>query len=290
MITAWIFILLCVSCSVWVAHLLKQVEVRRLDTVRVLTVNYAAAFLTASLVHLFRYRQLPSGLSEIPVPLMILALLIGLIFISNYFLYSKSVHRNGVGISIASMRMSLVFPVLISVLWYGDPLTGTQWVGIGLVFPALMLLLPETKTLFKGAFTSGWMLLLLFLLTGIGDLSLKIYEVEYSTLLADELFIAGVFAAALLAGTFFLLIRGGLAPNRQELQIGITIGIPNFLTILFLIEALHRLSGGVVYSAVNLLTVLGGTLIGVTIWKDQIKNHQWVAIFLALLSILFLLM
>ncbi|MEX0945334.1 MAG: hypothetical protein WDZ38_06615, partial [Balneolaceae bacterium] len=61
-------------------------------------------------------------------------------------------------------------------------------------------------------------------------------------------------------------------------------------TSIFLISALEIMNGAVVYSSVNVLTVMGGTLLGVIRWKDRFTNAQWVGIFLTLFSIVLLIL
>jgi multidrug transporter EmrE-like cation transporter len=75
----------------------------------------------------------------------------------------------------------------------------------------------------------------------------------------------------------------------MEIFIGACIGIPNMLSAVFLIEALERMNGAVVYSLVNVLSVIGGTFVGVVFWGDRFTRMQWLGIVLTISSILLLL-
>ena len=282
----WIYIVLCAISSVMIAHFFKVAESRNLSTVRVLTANYLIAFPSAFLLYGGQGR---SGVlsQELLFPI-ILAILVGVVFIFNFFIYSKSVDLNGVGISIAAMRISLIVPVLLSTLWYLELLTFNQWVGLTLVFLVLYLLLPNKKSLFKGSFNAGWLLPLLFLFTGIGDASLKIYEAEYSQFLSKGEFMAVVFLTAFVVGTAAILIRREWQFKKIEYLLGACIGVPNMLAAIFLIEALERMNGAVVFSLVNVLTVIGGTFVGVIFWEDRFTKMQWLGIVLTVVSILML--
>lgn len=285
--TGWIFILLSAGCSVSIAHFLKLVEFKKLNTVRVLTVNYFIAT-TAAFLLPGNSAGFNMDLST-ALPALILAVIVGVIFIANFFIYSKSVNYNGVGVSVAAMRISLIIPVLLSTLWYLDLLTPLQWIGVMTVFAALFLLLPNKRKMLREPLSAAWLLVLLFLGTGLGDGSLKIYEVEFAEMLSKQQFMGLVFLSAMFVGLMVMGIRKNWKINSEELLFGIAIGIPNLYSAIFLIEALQRLNGAIVYSSVNILIVLGATLLGMMRWNDKLSRLQWAGIIFTIVAILLLL-
>jgi len=284
--SGWIYIVLCSISSILIAHFFKVAESRKLRTVRVITINYLIAFPTAYLFYGGHF-QIKNFTEELLYPIL-LAVIVGGIFIFNFFIYSKSVDLNGIGISIAAMRISLIVPVLLSTVWYLELLTLNQWTGLILVFIILYLLLPNKKSVFRGSFNAGWLLPILFVFTGIGDASLKIYEVEYSDLLTKGEFMSIVFFVAFLAGIAAIAYKNIWKFDKMEFFVGSCIGVPNMLAAIFLIEALERLNGAVVFSVVNVLTVIGGTVVGVLFWKDQFTPMQWAGLILTIISIFLL--
>lgn len=286
--SGWIFIILSALTSILIAHFLKLSESRDLNTIRVLTVNYFVASVAALFLNIHSGPDIEQ-IELISQPIL-LSGFVGAIFIANFFFYSKSVFHNGVGISIAAMRISLIIPVLLSTIWYMELLSLVQWVGVFLVFATLFLLLPRKRKVdFKIKKESGWLLLLLFLGTGVGDASLKVFESEYSEIIGKELFMGFVFLTAFIIGIMTLVIRREFQFNLKEMMLGMAIGIPNLLTSIFLIMALERMNGAVVYSSVNVLTVVGGTMIGIIIWKDHFTKTQWAGILLTIISIVLLI-
>jgi drug/metabolite transporter (DMT)-like permease len=286
----WLFILLCAACSVLIAHFFKVVEFRKLNTVRVLTINYLIATITAVLMSGYQqpFSEISISAGDIYGPFL-LAIFTGTLFITNFFIYSKSVHYNGVGISVAAMRISLIIPVLLSILWYLEMLSPLQWAGVFMVFITLFLLLPNKNDLLKEPFSAAWLLVLIFVFTGVGDASLKVYEEEFSGLLLKQQFMAMVFFTALFIGAAVLTVQKKWKLKKQELLLGAAIGIPNLLTAIFLIEALERMNGAIVYSAVNVLTVAGATILGIVRWSDRFTRLQWTGIILAVIAILVLI-
>lgn len=285
--SGWIFILLSSSCSVLIAHLLKVTEFKKLGTTKVLTVNYVIASLVAFLSPV-REAELDFSFAS-AMPALVLAGIVGFIFIANFFIYSKSVNKNGVGISVAAMRMSLLIPVLLSTFWYMELMNTRQWVGFFAVILALFLLLPNKRRMLSEPKSAAWLLILLFLGTGLGDGSLKIFEVDYSSYLTKEQFMGTVFLSATIIGFGAVLLKGDLKFSKQEIWMGILVGIPNLYSAIFLIEALEVMNGAVAYSAVNMLTVLGATVLGMIRWGDIVTPAQWAGIIATLLSILLLM-
>lgn len=283
----WIYIGLCTISSVLIAHFFKVAEKQNLSTVRVITVNYLIAFPSVFLLYGGQHRADVSS-NEYLLPIL-LAIFVGGIFIFNFFIYSKSVDLNGVGISIAAMRISLIVPVLLSTLWYLELLTLKQWMGLIFVFLVLYLLLPNKKSLSTGSFHAGWLLPVLFLFTGIGDASLKIYESEYAQIFSKGEFMGMVFLTAFVVGVATILVKKEWHFKKMEFLVGVCIGIPNMLAATFLIEALERMNGAVVFSLVNVFTVMGGTFVGVIFWNDRFTKMQWIGILLTILSILLLI-
>lgn len=283
----WIFIILTSVCSILIAHLFKIVEHTEARTTAVLTVNYAFATIIALLLSFRNPGFAPSNFMAEPTT-MFLGIATGVVFIINFFTYSKSVYLNGVGVSVAAMRVSLFIPVILSTIWYLEPLLPRQWVGIVFVFIALILLLPDKKNLLNKNFSAGWLLVVLFLLTGFGDSALKIYEVDFSGDIVKEMFMGIVFFTSFITGLIYFLITHKGFFTKKEIWLGCCIGLPNLLTAIFLIAALEVMNGAVVYSAVNVLTVLGGTLLGLMRWKDKYTGLQIIGLSLTIISVILL--
>jgi len=286
MTTGFFYILLSSACSVLIAHLLKVAEHKKLNTLNVLIVNY----LTAALYSWTISMEINPArvVQEIPLFLWLLAGITGFFFITNFFFYSKSVYLNGVGVSISAMRISLIIPVFVSAFWYMENIGLKEWIGIVLVFTALILLIPEKRSFFKKNFPASWLLILLFFFTGFGDASLKIFESELSGSFKKELFMSLVFVSALFAGFVKKQLGKKYPITRSELFMGIIIGIPNLYSSLFLIDALFLMNGAIVYPVVNIMTVLGGTVLGLAKWGDFLTPSQWTGIIITLVAILLL--
>lgn len=284
---AYLFLVLSSVCSLAIAHLLKLTEVKKLRTLNTLTVNYLVAFVFA-----FSVGGYSSGNMMLAVPslyLVLFCITVGAFFISNFVVYGKSVHINGVGVTIAAMRLSLLIPVLVSVFIYTEYLNIPRVVGVLLVFGSLFLLIPRSKNLKIGKINASWLLLIIFVLSGFADVSLKIYQEEFSMTLNESMFMGMVFFGAFLIGVTLCLLRAGPLIRKKEAMLGAVIGIPNLYSSIFLIYALDGISGSIAYPIVNILNVLGGTFLGLLIWNDSVSLKQWIGIVTAIIAIILLI-
>lgn len=284
---AYLFLLLSSICSLAIAHLLKLNEVRGLRTLNTLTVNYAVAAVFALTAGM-------TGASETLASsratyLFLFCIIVGAFFIGNFVVYGKSVHANGVGVTIASMRLSLLIPVLISVFLYAEFLNIPKMLGVALALGSLVLLIPKKKKLETGEVNTSWLLLVIFILSGFADASLKIYEEEFSVALNELTFMGLVFLGAFVIGLVFCIVRSRPLLTKKEIILGAAIGIPNLYSSIFLIYALAGISGSVAYPMVNILNVLGGTFLGLLIWNDKVSYRQWAGIAIAIIAILLLI-
>ncbi len=284
---AYLFLILSSVCSLTIAHLLKVTETKNLRTLNTLTVNYIVAAIFAFLVGY--ESNTGSAFVSYSAILFMFCIIVGAFFIGNFVAYSKSVHTNGVGITIAAMRLSLLIPVVISIYWYAEYLSGLKIVGILGVFGAMLLLIPKKNHIKIGSISASWLLILIFVLSGFADASLKIYEEEFSSNLNELTFMGLVFLGAFIIGLIVALLRKGPLVTKKEALLGAAIGIPNLYSSIFLIYALGGISGSVAYPIVNILNVLGGTFLGLIIWNDQVSTKQWMGISMAVIAILLLI-
>lgn len=281
-----LFVLLSAICSILLAHVLKSIETRQLATINVLTVSYLVATMVAIGINLW------NGLSLIPdFPLWfwLFVVVIGVLFITNFFIFSKSVEANGVGVTLAAMRVSLFVPIIISVVIYGEEMNLSKISGISLVFVAMALFIMARRALKLEGVSNHILLLALFVMSGMADASMKIYEQEMMHIASEAHFLGVVFFVALCIGIAVSTYQGNLQKIQiSEVKYGIFLGVPNLLTSIFLIFALSQLDASVVYALVNVLVIVGGTLLGVLFWKDRLTPKEWAGVFVAATAIVLL--
>lgn len=286
--TALTFITLSIVSSLVLAQCLKIAENKSRNVLRVLVWNY----LTAALLGFASWKITSpnAALPEIPVWLWLLASLLAIIFIGNLFVFSRSIHRVGMGISFAAMRMSLIIPIGISLLMFNEHLSSVQWAGMACTFAALLLLLPRGNAQPEkmGSLKHAWLPVLIFMMTGIADTGMKVFAELFSESISESLFLTGIFFLAFLAGMLRLSLKGEIKLLPPEINLGLVTGVANFGATVFLILALQRIPGSIVFPVVNVSLVVLGCITGVLFWKDALSRRQWAGIALAIFALLLL--
>lgn len=279
----FLYLILSVLCSLIIVHLLKVVKYRQARMLPVLTVNYWVATVIASV------SSSGSAITlALPIRLILLTGTAGALFILNFIVYGSSVNRNGVGVSVTAMRLSLVIPVLVSIIGYRERINFLIITGLIGVFTALFLL-SRVRNQKKETEWKPILLIALFLGTGFSDAALKIFRENGVGFMNPDLFMAGVFGTAFLIGITGVILRRQYRIKLNEIGFGVMIGIPNLYSSIFMIMALKYIGGAIAFSIVNILIVAGGTILGYVYWKDRITKRQFRGIMIGMVSIVLMI-
>jgi multidrug transporter EmrE-like cation transporter len=95
------------------------------------------------------------------------------------------------------------------------------------------------------------------------------------------------FAVAFVLCTVLVLVKKE-KPGLRELLYGSLIGIPNFFSAKFLLEALTKLPAVVVYPSFSVATMLIVTLAGVAVFRERLSKQQWIALAAIIIALVFL--
>lgn len=279
-----LFIFLAVLCSLLLAHLLKTIEHARLSRIRVLTVNYFIACSTAVL-HSY-IASPPLQLSNISPEILGIAFWLGVMFIVTFFIFSKSIDVNGVGVSVTAMRISLVLPVTAGIMMFNETAEYQKIAGITLILLSLVVLIPLKKA---GRFrinSDSLLLLMIFIITGTNDVLLKVFEQNFTVIISETWFAAILFFVSFLSGAVYIAATKQYKLSPKEITYGIGIGVINLYSTIFLLYALRHLEASVVFPAINISVVVGGTIVGIYAWKDKLNYKQWLGLLLACIGLI----
>ena len=277
---------LSVLCSSLIFVIFKLFDVYKIQTFYAIVVNYMVASLTGLFFN--PYSIAPSGLMQQSWFMITVAL--GVLFILIFNIMAKSSQLNGVGVTSVATKMSLVIPVIFSVLYYKDVLSGWQVLGIFLALTAVYLASLKAKgtQLEKNHL---WLPLLVFIGSGIIDTSIKYIQDAHLDNGQYPIFSSTVFGAAAFTGILcigYKSIQNSFKVNFRNVLGGICLGIPNYFSIYFLLRALNNesLNSASVFTINNVAIVMFSTLLGIVLFKERLGLKNWLGILLAVISIL----
>lgn len=272
-----------------IAHLLKWNSHKPTREPQIYWVNYLIATILCFLASSERQVLLDPEV----LPELAFAGLIGVFYVSNLILMAKSVATNGIGLTLSVMRLSLVFPVLFSVYFFHESLSGIRLIGLLVAFLALLVLFnPSQGSVQIQGSTSTHRnlryLAIIFLITGLSDVGLKMFESMEAARLDSWLFMSIIFLMCSLVMSAIIVKQPLPWPNRQEWIAGVWIGLPNVAGTAFMLAALTTIPASVAFPVSNLSIIILGTLLGRVYWKDTLTTRQYSVIALCILAIFLL--
>lgn len=213
------------------------------------------------------------------------ALALGVLFFLLFNLIAHITQVYGVSISVLANKMSLVIPVILAVLFLGEGFSVLKGFGIFIALIGIALTIYKSdKPIAKKAFALPF---ILFLGSGILDFSLKLNQ---TYLLADTsyfAFVASIFLGAFLFGLIFSLMSKKINLNKTNFIAGLGLGIPNFFSIYFLMQALNlpNIESTILFPINNSGILVVSTLFGILFFKEKLTFINGLGIVFCLIGI-----
>jgi drug/metabolite transporter (DMT)-like permease len=276
-----IYLIFSILSSVLVAVIIRLNEARNLNRAGVMLFNY----ITAAAIGILLTNELPS-LKTFSI-LLPLGSFTGFIYVATFFVYMYSVRQMGMAIPVTVTRLSVVVPVLGSVIIFSEAITSIQSLGILMALISIFLFSWNDKKVKANTDRKEFYLpILLFLMMGSGDFSLKVFQGIYP---ADYLmsFIILVFVISSILSLFLVLVKR-VKISRQIIIAGFLLGIPNYFSAYFILKALQQLSGAITFTLNNIGIIMLSTFLGFIIWREPLKRKAIFAIAFAIISVILL--
>lgn len=284
-----IYLLLSILSSSVIFTTFKITERFKTNLVKLITVNYLVAALLG-----FSFNHNPLSVSDaLTSKWLPFALLIGFSFILMFFLIGYSTRLSGVAVTTIAGKMSMVIPILFSILYFSEKTTILK--VSGLVLATVAVFLTSYRSVNKAKNLILFILpIAIFLGSGITDSIVKYAQNYFVPNSMSLLFPAMVFLTALLLGLLFILINPKSISKSftiAELIGGTILGIANFGSLYFFILALNnsKLDSSIVFGLSNICIVLFSILIGSIMFKEKLSRVNFSGVLMAVIAILILM-
>tara|TARA_Y100000385_G_scaffold210654_1_gene218606 strand:- start:1117 stop:1983 length:867 start_codon:yes stop_codon:yes gene_type:complete len=268
--------------------LFKYFERFKVNNLQAIVSNYFTAGILALLSSI--YSGLEFEISSIlKADYFPAALTIGFLFIITFNLLAYGTQKVGIAVTTVTNKMSMVIPVIIGVYLFNEQLQFLQLTG--LILAILAIYFSSTK---KGKleFDKKYLLLILFIFFGQGIADGILNWAQKTSIQSNNTapFFASIFLIAGLLGGLYMVYD--LFKNKVEFQLkniiwGISLGIPNFLTLHFFIQALQNssLQSAQIFPIVNMGIIVVSSIGGILLFKEKLSISNWSGIGLAILAI-----
>ena len=261
-----IFLILAICSSAMVAIMMRVAQPRVTYPTGLLAANYIVCSMMALILSRSELSGLRLGTLGFPTGLGIVN---GILYLGSFALMQWNTRHNGVVLSSVFMKLGILVPTLLSVVWFKEVPTAVQIIGFCIALIAILVLNYQKGTkLSRGS----WGLLLMLLVGGMGDGMAKFYE-EYGDPGFQNIFLFFTFFAAL------LLCLGLVAFKKERLGIkellyGALLGIPNFLSSLFLLNALATVPAVIAFPTFSVAVILVVALAGIVCFRERLTRKQ----------------
>lgn len=286
-----LFLLLSIISGTAVFIIFKIFEQKQINLLPAITMNY----ITASSIGLLLVPDLQSavnGAAQAP-PWTIGGLLLGISFITVFYLMAVAAQRIGVSLTTVSSKMSLVVVMVLFILIRTDESFN--------LFKIIALLLAIGGVLFSsvdGSLTDfrlsqlGWPLMILF---GSVIVDFGVAYFSFGPANKSELALYGClgFCMAALCGigaTLYAVITGKTTIRIREVIGGLILGIANYGAIYMLILAYNSrlLPESSLLPVNNLCIIILGSIAAVMIFREKLSKLNILGVVLSAVAILFL--
>ncbi|MFD2513718.1 hypothetical protein ACFSRY_07555 [Pontibacter locisalis] len=289
-----LYLILSVLVSASLIFIFKLFQKYNVHTFQAIVINYVVCVLVGLLF--------PGGTEVLQSEIFTrtwayYAMALGTIFMVTFYLMALTTHKVGVTATSVAAKISLVIPVLFSLLVLQTSLkeyTIINYIGMAAALVAIVMtsIRPRRDGELKTSRTVALLLpLIIFLNSGVAD-SLINYTNQYH-LQPHEAgqFTMLTFGTSAAAGGIVLLYQLVILKSsfsRRSILAGIVLGVPNYFSIFFLILALSAFGndGAFLYPVNNIGIILIGALGAVIFFHEKLSKLNLTGIGVAILALI----
>ena len=279
-----IFLSIISATSIFV--IFKYLPIFKVNVFGVVILNYLVAFLLGFTAP----GDFPNILS-LDFGFLVLLLTLGSLFIIAFNTIALSSEKSGISITTVASKMSVIIPIIFSIIYYSEVTNYIKVLGILISLLAVFFTVYSKKSK-EINLKYIYFPIILFFLTGTIDLLLKFTQEKYVSEELAPQFTSMLFAVSLFLGLLVGLPQKKVRQSFKDYKIyvfGILLGLVNFGAIYFIIKALSgTLDGSIVFGINNISIVALSVLLGFFLFKEKLTKINWLGIILSLLAILLL--
>lgn len=274
------FLILAILCSTVISVIMRLSSEKVSARLSMLAANYlVCSFLGAFYADFDLFCTGQSGFSTA----VVLGLVNGVLFLGGFVLMQDSTRKNGVVLTALFMKLGLLVPMVVSVLFFDEIPALMQIIGFALAIAAIFLINMKKEGQTK-AFSFSLILLLLF--AGGADAMAKVYDYHGNVALSGQFLFYGFLTAFTLCLVLALMKKE--KAGIVDAAFGVLIGVPNFFCSRCLLASLGQLPAVVVYPSFSVGTMMLVTVLGVAAFKERLSKLQWLALVLILAALVLL--
>ncbi|MEA5099147.1 MAG: hypothetical protein VB011_01350 [Bacteroidales bacterium] len=269
-----LYLFLSIFSSIAILILFKIIGKYDIKVIQPIIINY----FVATALGYFSSGLSPKEVMEIPLSWIWPGVFIGSLYVFTFFLIGYSTKKAGMALTTIASKMSFVFPMFFSILIdANDNYSNIKFILLIMAILAVFLSVYKKRVKTIDSLFIIFLPFILFVLMGIAD-SLVKYSQNYY--IKDEsqssIFSFLIFSFAALWGLLLIMFQKDKKEILQPkvLIIGIILGICNFGSLYFFINALNSLTfnNSLVIALNNMGVVLFSIIIALSFFKEKVSK------------------
>ena len=282
-----IYIFLSILSSTSLFVIFKLLDKFKIETFNVIVLNYLIAAILGFIVNTsFTLENYTQSLSSWYLP----AVIIGILFILMFFVIGKSAQVIGIGITSVASKMSVIFPIVFSILYFSENLTTYKVAGVIIALAAIILTVFKKSNGTKINPQQIYLPIVLFVGMGFIDILIKIAQNNYIEENDTAIFTSTLFTISFITGVIISFFKKGVLKAYAKPKVllsGLILGIVNFGSIYFLINALNTniLDSSAIFGINNIGIVGLSIILGLAFFKEKLSTLNWIGIILSIAAI-----
>ncbi len=278
-------VIACVLLNTFIGIVFKFFERYGISNKQAIAVNYWVCVITGIIYSGVN----PLASQYITAPFFKWGLFNGFFYFVIFIFIALSTVKNGIATTQVANRLSMVLPVGLMVIMYGDSIGVAKILGIILAMASVVFTSYSNQ---DNGSKSYLFPLIIFFGSGLLDFVASSVQRNYlNTPDKDNAFLITCFATAAICSSLYLIY---LIATKQEkfsyksIIAGIVLGFPNYFSILFFIKALGSgiLKPTAFVPVNNISVVLVSAVVAILLFNEQLSKHKLIGILLAVLSII----
>jgi len=280
------YLIATILLNVVISVMFKLFPKYKIDTLQAVVANYCVCVITGCI----SVGRIPFNSEALHAEWFPWALGMGLAFICIFNLLAYSTRVDGITTTIIASKLSLVIPVIFSLVVYKEHVTIAKIAGILMAFPAVYLTAHVEGDDHKPQ-SLVWPVLI-FVGCGFLDTSTNYIQLHFlDTTDAEANYTIFCFATAAAIGV--ILIIALLALKKTVLKwrnivAGICVGIPNYFSIFYFIRMLNSnlLESSASIPVLNIGILAASALTAILLFKEHVNTFRIMGMAMSIIAIL----
>lgn len=266
-----IYLILAIASSACVSIFMRLSENHIKSEMAMFMANYGACI---ALSIAFMEGSVEAAFSKGTSSILVLGGITGILYLGGFVMLKYNIRHNGLVLASTFMKLGVLIPTVMAVVFFGDQPEILQVLGIVLAFAAIVVIQFEKEAI-KAGKKKIWLLVLL-IASGLGDGMMNVFE-QAGVPEGKDGYLLVTFVMALLLSVVGVILSGEKI-EKKDFAFGLLIGVPNYFSARFLLLALGSVEAVIAYPVYSVATLITITATGLIAFHEKLSRKKAVAL------------